>query len=656
MRQTPHKPDHPHSENLEQTLLEVNRTLKQHLNREALADALSENMQGITNLDELLPKIAEGMMQILEFQRGAWFSVDPDKATCFFMYGSEDKMDLFNDQEIALLEGGGFAQSGLEGRICVIDDAKNIPYTQSASNGRLVESDIVERFDTSAFVTIPFIKKVEKQCWIECNCPNTKCPAWGTKELRCWKIPHTFRCQEEALLGQPLSAAEKARNCPNCPVYNHREPFMILFLDQPENSPIIQDEQLQLIRLITSHASVMLENAQLYEGLAERTRTLQQHKEYMEKELRLARHIQKAILPISFPSEPELRFAAINIPAEAVGGDLYYHGKIAERVFGFGIADVSGKGVPAALFMSMAFTMLSDAARMHASPKDAMREVNQRLAKYQGSGRYLSAIHMVYDLDRSMIRFTKAGHEAPCMIRADGTVEMLDGDGFFLGIFENGQYEEKETPFEKGDRLYLFTDGAIDVCNSQGEPFGHQRLLELLVALQHIPVEEALAQVRLALEDHVKDEAWSDDVTLLALENPPDIIEQRAWQMKAAPGEISQTIELITRFVHHSGLTEGQLPYMLIAVREAINNAVEHGSKADPDRIVEIRAISFANAVSVTVADSGEGFDPHTLPNPLAPEHLMKPRGRGVFLMKKFVDRVHFTHKANLVTLTMRKS
>ncbi len=204
-------------------------------------------------------------------------------------------------------------------------------------------------------------------------------------------------------------------------------------------------------------------------------------KERLERELQVARDIQESILPRTLPVIPGIDLGVMMHPARAVGGDLYDLITLKENYLGVVIGDVSDKGVPAAIFMALARSLLRAEASRMAPPADVLREVNRHLLDMNTAGLFITVIYGVLDCDQRQFTFVRAGHEIPFFFMKDGT-EILPGSGHgrALGLFDEVMLEEMRVALPPGSRIVLYTDGATDAVNPDNERFGRERLREAM--------------------------------------------------------------------------------------------------------------------------------------------------------------------------------
>lgn len=234
-------------------------------------------------------------------------------------------------------------------------------------------------------------------------------------------------------------------------------------------------------------------------------------------ELQIAREIQESFLPASLPSLPGYTLAAESRPAREVGGDFYDVLASPGGKVGLVIADVSDKGVPAALFMALSSTVMRASAAWHQRPRDAVRDANALISHESGSGMFVTLFFCILDPAAGILTYVNAGHNPPLLARADGTVVALTITGIALGADMDAAYEEKTVDLCAGDLLVLYTDGVTEAEDSSHAQFGEERLTALIRKEQSRPAGDVLASIQAAVAAHTLEMPQYDDMTLVVL-------------------------------------------------------------------------------------------------------------------------------------------
>ncbi|MFZ1948007.1 MAG: SpoIIE family protein phosphatase [bacterium] len=264
----------------------------------------------------------------------------------------------------------------------------------------------------------------------------------------------------------------------------------------------------ELIETLCDQASVAIENARLYLETVE--------KQKMEQELEVAREIQRMLLPKSFPEIRGLRTHGVNIPSKHVGGDYYDVIPLGAAKVAVTIADVSGKGVPAALLMASLQSSLRAEAQGWRKPSEVMTVLNETIFEHTSGDTFVTVFYGVIDFERRMLTYSSAGQTPPYIVRKDLSFERLDKTDIVLGIESKAGYHDHVVPLFRGDLLFLYTDGITDELDRSDEPFGEDRLLARLVEGNGLDLETIVQQVYDAVVAHTQGKP-QDDLTALAI-------------------------------------------------------------------------------------------------------------------------------------------
>jgi sigma-B regulation protein RsbU (phosphoserine phosphatase) len=240
--------------------------------------------------------------------------------------------------------------------------------------------------------------------------------------------------------------------------------------------------------------------------------------ERVQKELDLARGIQKSFLPDAPPNVPGFDLAALNTPAMEVGGDFYDFIPVALDQYGLVIADVSGKGFSAALFMALSRTMLRANTMGNPTVTETITRANNMIAEQERANMFVTLFYGVLDPRRKTLTYVNAGHNPPLILgRSGGDVVMLEAKGNALGIMPDMNFEEKEITLRQGDILVLFTDGVTEAVNRRNEMFGQERLAKLVVENKNLSAKELINKIEQSVLEFGEGQPQFDDLTLLAV-------------------------------------------------------------------------------------------------------------------------------------------
>ncbi|MCO6451746.1 MAG: SpoIIE family protein phosphatase [Caldilineales bacterium] len=386
-------------------------------------------------------------------------------------------------------------------------------------------------------------------------------------------------------------------------------------------------------------------------------------RERIEQELRVARIIQQTLLPKNVPDIEGWKVTALWQPARAVSGDFYDFYYFEDGRLGIVIADVTDKGVPAALVMATTRSILRAVSEHVESPGQVLQRANDVLVPDMPPKMFVTCLFAILNPATGHLRFANAGHNLPfCSHR--GEVIELRATGMPLGLLPGMDYEENEFTLDAGDRILLYSDGLVEAHNSQRQMFGTPRLHDLLC--EGKPNENVAEQLI--------DELWAftgadweqeDDVTLVTLEYlsaKSDASSEIEWQtlqkfeIESAPGKEREAVARIIPVLEPLVINPTHLEKMKTAVAEATMNAMEHGNQYDPTKSVTLETLRSDTQLQVQITDFGgdQVIPDHTEPNleaKLAGEQ--SPRGWGLFLIKSMCDDLEITSDGEHHTLRL---
>jgi sigma-B regulation protein RsbU (phosphoserine phosphatase) len=274
----------------------------------------------------------------------------------------------------------------------------------------------------------------------------------------------------------------------------------------------IREKRIEIVKGITQQAALAIKNELLQQEAV--------NSERMERELQLAREIQKTFLPDHLPILPGWDLDIRWQPARQVAGDFYDILLLDGNRLGFVIADVADKGMPAALFMTLIRTLIRAAAKEYSSPAEVLKQVNDLLVPDAKNGMFVTVFYAVIYLESGMIKYANAGHNPPIIRRlhSDELVE-LTRTSVALGIFDDAEVEEGEVSLRAGDWILFYTDGVTEAFSVNEEMFGTKRLFDLLLGNKYTSSKEILDMIEGSVHEFVKGIELSDDITIGAIFN-----------------------------------------------------------------------------------------------------------------------------------------
>jgi len=243
--------------------------------------------------------------------------------------------------------------------------------------------------------------------------------------------------------------------------------------------------------------------------------------EGIKDDLAVASQIQHAILPREFPPFPEVAdqidIAASMCAAKDVGGDFYDFFKIDDDHIGFVIADVSGKGIPASIFMAVSRTIIRTTGIRGMSPAECLTRSNSLIAKESYESMFVTVFYGIYNIKTGEFKYSNAGHNYPYIIKRNGQViELKSPAEIVVGVLDDFDYSEYNIQFEPGDSLYMFTDGVTEAMDIDENQFGEERLQKLLSTTSNMDCQETVDLVKTDVAEYTKGAEQSDDITMLA--------------------------------------------------------------------------------------------------------------------------------------------
>lgn len=336
-----------------------------------------------------------------------------------------------------------------------------------------------------------------------------------------------------ALSGEGLFI-EDARNDPR--VVKHDDPALVvrsvivvpisfrqfnigvLAIVNPSDGLSFGETDFSLAKSLAEQAGLAIHNLDLM--------ALQIEKNKLDLDIALASNVQGMLLPKEFPNSEQLDIAAVYLPAQKVGGDLYDVFFLGEGRFGMAIADVSGKGIPASLLMAICQSNLRHFARQFSDPAEVMKQLNSAMIREMRTDMFITVVYAVIDTVQHEVRIARAGHEMPLLINVNthtglADAQLVPSDGMAIGMVDeeifNAVINEVTLPFVPGDLLVLYTDGVTEIANPEGKEFSNGRLADLLKNLRSHSAGDVNAVILEKVTAFADSESQLDDITLLTI-------------------------------------------------------------------------------------------------------------------------------------------
>ena len=390
-----------------------------------------------------------------------------------------------------------------------------------------------------------------------------------------------------------------------------------------------------------------------------------EEKQKISAELGVARKIQASMLPCIFPPFPdrnEFDIYASMLPAKEVGGDFYDFYFVDKNNLAVVIADVSGKGIPAALFMVITKTLIKNCSFCK-NPKAVLESVNQKLCENNDTDMFVTLFIGFYNIPARRFVYVNAGHNPPLVKKRDGSYEFLKTDPcLVLAFLKDAKYKEEEIILEVGDTLYLYTDGITEAMNRGGEMFGEGRLLASLNQYKDSTLRDLLYAVKREVDNFANGEEQTDDVTMLALKvndsaesskTPPTAVKE--LKLEARVENLDRVIDFINTELKKRKYPSHLQSEIDIAVEEIFMNIANYAYKPANGNAAVF--ISTKDKTTIRFEDTGNPYNPLEQPDPDFDKPLVKRKigGLGIFLVKKIMDTVEYSRAENKNILIMTK-
>jgi serine phosphatase RsbU (regulator of sigma subunit)/anti-sigma regulatory factor (Ser/Thr protein kinase) len=429
-------------------------------------------------------------------------------------------------------------------------------------------------------------------------------------------------------------------------------------------------DDFRLLNNLATQASPALRVAQL----ARQQQLEAQEKERIAYELQVARLIQETLLPKEIPSLPDWSLDVHWQPAREVGGDFYDFIYLPGNRLGVLVADVTDKGIPAAMVMATSRSLLREAAERLIEPGEVLAYANDVLHSEIPPKMFVTCLYLVLNPESGEILFSNAGHNPPYLHSQDRVSELI-ATGMPLGLMPGMDYEQHQATIKPGETLMLSSDGLVEAHNPDYDMFGFPRVQELV--RNYSGGEGLIAHLMQNLQAFVGDAyEQEDDITILTIERL-EIFEPAVkanyvkiknsegaqvlgeFAIASEPGSERRVAEKVLEVIAPLTLPEERCERLETAVAEAVMNAMEHGNSFDPEKNVEVNVIADEHQVTISITDHGGSS---SIPKTTQPDLEAKldgdqpTRGWGMFLIKNMVDEMNIiqTEDKHTIELLMR--
>ena len=382
--------------------------------------------------------------------------------------------------------------------------------------------------------------------------------------------------------------------------------------------------------------------------------TVTAEKERIGAELDVAAKIQSSMLPCIFPAFPdrnEFDIYATMDPAKEVGGDFYDFFMVDADHLAFVVADVSGKGVPAALFMVIGKTLIKDHTGLHDDLGEVFTEVNNILCASNSEEMFITAFEGVLNLKTGELRYVNAGHEIPFLCRKGGVFEPFKvRAGFVLAGMQGIRYRAGSIQLEPGDKVFQYSDGIPEAINSEKAPYGMKRLESVLAKNSEKAPSELLPLVKADVDAFVGDADQFDDITMLCIEFKGN---GRKAEISLTPD--AESVKTVAEFLDTT-LEAWEIPMKVVSklqiVADEIYSNIVRYSQAKNAKVI---AVQNGTVLSLRFEDDGKPYDPTTAAEPdiTASAEEREIGGLGIFIVRNMMDSMDYRYKDGHNVLTL---
>ena len=381
-------------------------------------------------------------------------------------------------------------------------------------------------------------------------------------------------------------------------------------------------------------------------------------KEQIKAELNIATQIQADMLPKILPpfadNEKYDLYATMN-PAKEVGGDFYDFFMVDDDHLAMVMADVSGKGVPAALFMVIAKTLIKNRAQMGGTPSEILFDVNNQLCEGNEAELFVTVWLGILELSTGKVMASNAGHEYPAIKRANGNYELLKSKHSpAVATMEGIKFRATEFTLNPGDSIYLYTDGVAEATNSNDELYGTDRMLDALNEIKDAKSHAILTAMKKSVDDFTGEAPQFDDITMMNLQYFGNVNE---LVIDAKTEKLDEVIGFVEQHLEKWDCPMKIMTQIEIAVEEIFVNIAEYAYTPNEGKAtISINLIG--TEIEIVFKDSGVPYDPLAKPDPdvtLSAEER-EVGGLGIFMVKKSMSNMFYEYKDGNNILTIRKN
>ncbi len=375
-----------------------------------------------------------------------------------------------------------------------------------------------------------------------------------------------------------------------------------------------------------------------------------------KKELEFAKAIQASALPSVFPPFPdhhEFDLYALMATAKEVGGDFYDFFLVDESHLALVMADVSGKGIPAALFMMKSKTQIKSLAESGMNPEKILETANSKLCEGNDAEMFVTVWIGILDIQTGIMTCSNAGHEFPVIKRNGGDFELVkDKHGFVLGGMDGAKYKEYQIEFQPGDTLFLYTDGVTEATDSNSNLWGTDRMLTALNHYKDVPMNQLLPNMKKEIDAFVGAAPQADDITMLGWKMS-QILKPKEISLVPDANSVTKATEFAEKYFNETGVPYKTVLKLDIAIDEIVTNIYQYSGA---DKMV-FSCLTYENKCMLQFRDNGTPYNPLDRADPdttLSAEER-NIGGLGIYMVKKSMDKMEYSRKNEENVLTLVK-
>lgn len=377
-------------------------------------------------------------------------------------------------------------------------------------------------------------------------------------------------------------------------------------------------------------------------------------RERIRTELELAAKIQLSNLPAPFPATSQIELYTLMKPAREVGGDFYDYFMIDERYMALVMADVAGKGIPAALFMMKTKTLIGNSSTGQSDPSVILTHANNALSKKNDESIFVTVFLGILDIETGHLVYTNAGHTPPFICGRQGCRIVDQGHDFVLGGMEGMSYHNCSLDLKPGERLFLYTDGVTEAFSRSEALFGEERLSKALEETINLKGEDMLANLYNKICDFSEGVEQSDDITMFVLDYKGGH-ETVQLELPAEISRLNEARSFAEKQLSKTGADEKTKSECELIVEEIFTNICSYAYEEEGK--VRIVCETSAGLFSLTFIDSGKSFNPleQSVPDLNAPAEEREIGGLGIYLTQELSDEISYSYENGLNQLRIVK-